>query len=84
MFAKGQRSLAGELACDAADWSAEHGQHTAEVLALHDAVRLTDDRTAARRLVEAGPAVEGVLARIMTADADAFLDDDASAVEDVA
>jgi hypothetical protein len=37
---RGQRSTAVELALDAATWSEEHGQRTAAMHALHDAVRL--------------------------------------------
>jgi DNA-binding CsgD family transcriptional regulator len=82
-FARGQRSLAAQLASDAAEWSGAHAQHTAEVLAWHDALRLAGDRAAATRLTSVGSTLEGEFGRVMTAHASAFLDNDGHALEAV-
>jgi DNA-binding NarL/FixJ family response regulator len=56
---RGQRSTAVKLALDAATWSDEHGQRTAAMHALHDAVRLGAGAEAAERLAVLAPDVEG-------------------------
>jgi DNA-binding CsgD family transcriptional regulator len=82
-LARGERSRALELLLDAAAWSGTHGQHTAELLALHDAVRLGGDRRAAAQLLSLAPEVEGRWAPRFAAHAAAVADDDGLALEAV-
>lgn len=57
--ARGRRSAAVELSLEAAAWSEDHGQRTAAMHALHDAVRLGAGARAAERLAALAPGVEG-------------------------
>jgi DNA-binding CsgD family transcriptional regulator len=82
-LARGERSRAVELFLDAAAWAGTHGQHTAELFALHDAVRLGSDRHAAAQLLSLAPEVEGRWAPRFAAHAAAVADDDGPALEAV-
>jgi DNA-binding CsgD family transcriptional regulator len=82
-LARGERSRALELFLDAAAWSRRHGQHTAELFALHDAVRLAGDREAAAQLLALAPEAEGRWAPRFAAHAAAVADDDGLALEAV-
>jgi DNA-binding CsgD family transcriptional regulator len=82
--ARGQRSTAVELFLDAANWSDAHGQHTAELFALHDAVRVGRARQAAASLLALAPHIEGRWAPCFAAHAAALTDDDAPGLEETA
>jgi DNA-binding NarL/FixJ family response regulator len=83
-LAMGQRSAAIERLLDAADWSSAHGQHTAELFALHDALRVGGGREAAPKLLALAPTVESRWATCFEAHAAAFIDNDAMGLEAVA
>jgi DNA-binding CsgD family transcriptional regulator len=80
-LARGQRSLATDLVLDAAAWSGAHGQRSAELRALHDALRFGEGRVAAAKLVAVAPEVEGPWARGLAAQAVAVVDDDGAGLE---
>jgi DNA-binding NarL/FixJ family response regulator len=80
-LARGERTTATDLLLDAARWSGSHGHGTAEVLALHDVVRLDGSRRVAARLAELAPATEGPWASAVAAHARAVTDDDADALD---
>jgi DNA-binding CsgD family transcriptional regulator len=80
-LARGERSAALELLFDAADWSALHGQHMAELQALHDAVRLGAVRQAGERLQAVAAVTEGRWAPPYAAHARALTDGDAGDLE---
>ena len=82
-FASGGRSTAVELFLDAADWSGAHGHRTAELFALHDAVRLGQGAGVAPRLAGLAPVVEGCWPPVFAAHAAALAADDGSALEAV-
>jgi len=58
-FSQGRRSAAIELFLEAAEWSGSHGYQTAELFALHDAVRIGATGSAVDRLQESAAANEG-------------------------
>jgi DNA-binding CsgD family transcriptional regulator len=82
-LAQGRRAAAVDLLLDAAAWSRAHGQHTAELFALHDALRLgaTD---AAPELIARAPEIEGRWAPAFAAHAAAVTDADGAALDAVA
>ena len=82
-LAQGQRSAAIERLLGAAEWSSAHGQHTAELFALHDALRL-GGMNAAPRLVERSPQVEGHWAPCFAAHGAAVSDSDGAKLDAVA
>ena len=81
--AHGQRSVAIELFLEAAEWSGAHGQHTAELFSLHDAVRLGADGRATEELVRVASSSEGRWAPLLRARAVAVDADDGAALESV-
>jgi ATP/maltotriose-dependent transcriptional regulator MalT len=83
-LARGEHTTAVELLLEAADWSRGHGQHTAELYALHDAVRLGAAREAASRLYAVASSSEGRWAPLFAAHTEALVDDDGKALEVVA
>lgn len=80
-MARGERSIALDLFLEAADWSAAHGQHTAELNALHDAVRFGAAREAADRLQVLAERTEGEWAPRYAGHARAIADGDGEALE---
>ena len=81
--AAGERTAAGELAVEAADLAASFGGSAAEMVALHDAVRL-GARTAGDRLLAVTGAVDGALAPLLHAHVIALQADDGVALDAVA
>lgn len=79
-LARGERSSAVELFLAAADWSGAHGQRTAELLALHDAIRFGPVRRAAERLEAVAATTEGLLAPRLAAHARALSERDGPAL----
>jgi DNA-binding CsgD family transcriptional regulator len=79
--ARGEHSAAIELWLDAAEWSAEHGHRTAELLALHEAVRFAALREAGERLQAVAATCEGRWAPCFAAHARAVADGDGAALE---
>jgi len=80
-LAQGQQNAAIDLLLEAAEWSGPHGQHTAELFALHDAVRLGAAKRAAPRLCDVASSSEGRWAPRFTAHALAAVEDDGDALE---
>lgn len=78
--AQGEHSTARGLACRAADIAAAAGLCSAEVEALHDAVRLGEIRVASR-LAEVAGAVDSVLAPVFAAHAAALVAGDGAALD---
>jgi DNA-binding CsgD family transcriptional regulator len=58
-LARGQQKAAIDILLEAAEWSGAHRQRTAELLALHDAVRLGAAKQAAPRLCDVASSNEG-------------------------
>jgi DNA-binding CsgD family transcriptional regulator len=83
-LAQGRRSAAVDLLVDAADWAGAHQQHTAELLALHDVVRLGGAAHAADRLRATANRSEGRWAPVFAAHAAAVTNDDGAALDAVA
>lgn len=79
-LARGERTAALELFVEAAEWSAAHGQHTAELLALHDAVRFGAVGEAAPQLFAVAASSEGRWAPKLAAHARALVDRDGPAL----
>lgn len=80
-FASGQDTAAIELFLDAAEWAHVHGQHTAELLSLHDVVRFGAAREAGDRLQAVASITEGRWAPQFAAHATAVVNADAGAIE---
>jgi DNA-binding CsgD family transcriptional regulator len=79
-LARGQRSTAIDLFLEAAEWAGSRGHHTAELFALHDAVRIGANGRAAHRLQAAATSSEGRWAPPIAARAAAILADDGAAL----
>src|SRR5207248_1092339 len=82
-LAEGRRSVAVDLLLDAADWSEAHGQHTAALFALHDALRF-GDRTRAASLGDLAARSEGRWARAFAVHTAGVTDDDGAGLDAVA
>jgi DNA-binding CsgD family transcriptional regulator len=82
--ARGQFVDAAELAIDAAGWARAHGQTTAELHSLHDAVRLGRARGVLERLSNLASVTEGLWAPLFAANARARATDDGVALDEVA
>jgi ATP/maltotriose-dependent transcriptional regulator MalT len=80
-FARGQQNAAIDLLLGAAEWSSPRGQRTAELYALHDAVRLGAAKQAAQRLYDVASSSEGRWAPQFAAHAIAAVNDDPEALE---
>ncbi|MDQ3886393.1 MAG: helix-turn-helix transcriptional regulator, partial [Actinomycetota bacterium] len=78
--ARGEHSAARRLACRAADVAAAAGLRSAELEALHDAVRLGETRVQPR-LAALAAEVESVLAPVLTGHAAALAARDADALD---
>lgn len=78
--AQGEHSTARGLACRAADIAAAAGLRSAELEALHDAVRLGEIRVAPR-LADVAGAVDSVLAPVFAAHAAALVAGDGAALD---
>jgi DNA-binding CsgD family transcriptional regulator len=83
-IARGQRVMAVDLLLDAGEWCDRHGQHTAELFALHDVVRLGAGRRVVSRLQAVAAASEGRWAPVFGEHAAAASDEDGAALERVA
>jgi DNA-binding CsgD family transcriptional regulator len=80
-LARGQQNAAIDLLLEAAEWSGPRGQRTAELLALHDAVRLGAADQATPRLCDVASSSEGRWAPRFAAHAIAAVNDDGEALE---
>lgn len=78
---RGERSVALERWLDAAAWSAAHGQHTAELLGLHAAVRYGAGRQATAPLAAVASRSEGRWAPRFAVHARALESDDGDGLE---
>ena len=83
-LARGQRSAAIEAFLHAAEWAHAHGQHTAELFALHDAVRLGGAGEAAAPLITLAADVDGRWPMLFAAHARAVVADEGTALDAVA
>lgn len=79
-LARGERTAAIELWLDAADWSRANGHRTAELFALHDAVRLGAARRAVEQLAAVAADSEGRWAPVLAAHGRAAAAGDADAL----
>jgi DNA-binding CsgD family transcriptional regulator len=80
-FARGQRTVAIDLFLEAATWAGSHGQHTAELLSLHDVVRFGAARQVLEPLQAAASRSEGRWAPVFAAHASAICSKDPRAIE---
>ena len=83
-LARGQRSVALDRWFQAAAWSAEHGQHTAELLSLHDAARYGGAQQVLQRLEVVASTAEDRWAPCFVAHARALVSGDGEALEGAA
>jgi DNA-binding NarL/FixJ family response regulator len=77
--AQGNVSAAIALALEAAETAKASGQITIEMLALHDAIRF-GDRSSLQRLIAVAEGVDGALASVYAAHAEALANRDAEAI----
>jgi DNA-binding NarL/FixJ family response regulator len=77
--AQGNVSAAIDLALEAARSAKTSGQSAIEMLALHDAIRF-GDRSSLQRLVSVADGIDGDLASVYSAHADALADGDAERI----
>jgi DNA-binding CsgD family transcriptional regulator/tetratricopeptide (TPR) repeat protein len=82
--ARGERSTAVALAMELAEQARSRGQVTFQLQALHDVARLGEPSRVSRWLHEASAGVEGQLAPLYVAHADALSSHDAMALDRVA
>jgi hypothetical protein len=82
--ARGERSTAVALAIELAEQARSRGQVTFQLQALHDVARLGEPSRVSRCLHEASAGVEGQLAPLYVAHADALSSHDAVALDRVA
>jgi DNA-binding CsgD family transcriptional regulator len=82
--ARGERSTAVALAMELAEQARSRGQVTFQLQALHDVARLGEPSRVSRWLHEAAAGVEGQLAPLYVAHADALSSHDAVALDRVA
>jgi DNA-binding CsgD family transcriptional regulator len=80
-FAGGQPTAAIELFVEAAEWAEANGQHTAELLSLHDVVRFGEPRKVLARLQAVAAISEGRWAPQFAAHAAAVVAEDPRAME---
>jgi DNA-binding CsgD family transcriptional regulator len=80
-FAQGCRSAAIDRLVDAAEWARAHGQHTAELFALHDILRLGAAAQAAEQLHATAARSEGRWALVFGAHGFAVTNDDGTALD---
>lgn len=83
-LARGERSAALDLFLEAAEWAGAHGQHTAELIALHNAARFGGVRQASERLQAVAAASEGRWAPVFAAHARALAAGEGEGLETVA
>src|SRR4029079_7272742 len=83
-LAQGQHSRAAELACAAAVWSKQHGQHAASARSLHDAVRFAGQRGPTKQLLAAVGHHEGVWASAVATQATGLIEGDGARLETAA
>jgi ATP/maltotriose-dependent transcriptional regulator MalT len=83
-LAHGRRSAAIDMFVEAADWARAHGQHLAELFALHDVLRLGSIDNTASRLITLAPDVEGQWSPCFAEHARAVIADSGGALDAVA
>jgi DNA-binding CsgD family transcriptional regulator len=82
--ARGEHTIARELAAAAATEARTRGQHAHEALHLHDLARLGEPRCAAEPLASLARRADGRLIPLLARNAEALASDDASELDDIA